>query len=74
MSYKLKNDVFRYRNIQNLDDIQAVDLVRKDNLNIAIDLKGYTKGSRMNIFSQRIAPIQVSFLGYPGTTGSKSID
>ena len=43
-------------------------------LDIAIDLNGYTQDNRAEIFFERIAPIQVNYLGYPGTMGSKSID
>ena len=63
-----------FRDIKCLTDIEAVKLARKDNIDIAIDLMGYTKNHRMNIFSYRVAPIQISYLGYPGSTGSNSID
>ena len=49
-------------------------MARNDQLDIAIDLMGYTSYNKMNIFSYRIAPIQISYLGYPGTTGSNQID
>jgi len=63
-----------YRNIGDLSDQEIVKIVREDKLDIAIDLKGHTKDSRMSIFANRVAPIQISYLGYPGTTGMKSID
>ena len=43
-------------------------------IHIAIDLSGFTKYCRPNLFKSRIAPIQVSYLGYPGTTGMNEID
>ncbi len=43
-------------------------------IDIAIDLKGLTQANRMGIFARRAAPIQVSYLGYPGTCGAKYID
>jgi predicted O-linked N-acetylglucosamine transferase (SPINDLY family) len=43
-------------------------------LDIAIDLSGYTKGGRTAIFAKRIAPIQINYLGYPGTMGAKYYD
>tara|TARA_Y100001968_G_scaffold251241_1_gene236439 strand:- start:340 stop:2337 length:1998 start_codon:yes stop_codon:yes gene_type:complete len=64
----------RYRNVEDLSDSEIVNIARDDKLDIAIDLKGYTKHSRMSIFANRVAPIQISYLGYPGTTGLKSID
>jgi len=39
-----------------------------------VDLNGYTKNSRVEIFSERFCPLQISFLGYPGTSGIKNID
>ena len=55
-----------------LDQIQT--LCKKNNIHIAIDLKGYTKDNQIDIFQKRVAPIQISYLGYPGTTGIKNID
>ena len=55
-------------------DYEAINLIRKDNINIAIDLNGYTKNARPNLFAKRVAPKQISFLGYPGTTAGDSID
>lgn len=43
-------------------------------IDIAVDLKGYTRGHRVTIFAQRVAPLQVNYLGYPGTMGSNFID
>tara|TARA_B100001250_G_scaffold412447_1_gene443684 strand:- start:40 stop:1887 length:1848 start_codon:yes stop_codon:yes gene_type:complete len=63
-----------FRDIKNMSIIESVELARSDNLDIAIDLKGYTKHNRMNIFAYRVAPIQVNYLGYPGSLGAKSID
>ena len=47
---------------------------RKLEIDIAVDLKGYTGNNRFGIFIERCAPIQISYLGYPGTTGSNCID
>jgi predicted O-linked N-acetylglucosamine transferase (SPINDLY family) len=49
-------------------------LVRKMEIDIAIDLKGYTRNCRPNIFAEGCAPIQVSYLGYPGTMAANYID
>ncbi len=63
-----------FKDIKELNDIEAVELARNDQLNIAIDLMGYIEHSRMNIFSYRVAPIQINYLGYPGSLGSDTID
>ena len=55
-------------------DEEVVKLSRDLNIDIAIDLNGYTKGSRPDIFSYKVAPIQVNYLGYPSTLGSKAYD
>ena len=49
-------------------------MAKKDELDIAVDLKGFTKNTRLSIFSLRVAPIQISYLGYPGTIGDSCID
>ena len=71
---ELKNNVDKFTNISNLSDEDAVYLARKDGIDIAVDLKGFTKNTRLSIFSYRVAPIQISYLGYPGTIGASCID
>jgi protein O-GlcNAc transferase len=51
------------------DDAQSVDHIRACNIDIAIDLNGHTKFNRHSIFAARVAPLQVNFLGFPGTMG-----
>ncbi len=74
MTIRLKNAFDKFSYIGDLMDYEAINLIRKDNINIAIDLMGYTKNARPNLFAKRVAPKQISFLGYPGTTGGDSID
>ena len=71
---KLKNLGCIFKNIKDFDEPQTIKLVRSDNLNIAIDLMGYTGNNRYFIFKNRIAPIQVNYLGFPSTMGTKSYD
>jgi len=63
-----------FKDIKRLNDDEVVDLVRNDKLDIAIDLMGYTENNRASIFAYRVAPIQINYLGYPGTLGAESID
>ena len=70
----IKKNVKSFIDISNMKDFEAVEISRKINIDIAIDLKGYTFGSRSKLFSYRLAPIQINFLGYPGTMGSSFID
>jgi predicted O-linked N-acetylglucosamine transferase (SPINDLY family) len=52
----------------------VAQLSRELEIDIAVDLKGYTEDCRIEIFSHRAAPVQVNYLGYPGTMGAKYID
>lgn len=56
------------------DDREIAELLASLEIDIAVDLAGYTDRHRARVFSYRPAPIAVSYLGYPGTTGSPNID
>tara|TARA_B100000965_G_C19472296_1_gene704681 strand:- start:22 stop:1059 length:1038 start_codon:yes stop_codon:yes gene_type:complete len=71
---RIKSCADSYQFVENLSNPELVKLARQDDLDIGVDLMGYTKNHRAMIFSQRIAPIQVTYLDYPGTTGSDSMD
>ncbi|KQM71376.1 tetratricopeptide repeat protein [Xylophilus sp. Leaf220] len=64
----------RFVEIGHLTDAQAMALARQDGIDIAVDLKGFTDDGRIGIFLQRAAPVQVAYLGYPGTAGTDCID
>jgi predicted O-linked N-acetylglucosamine transferase (SPINDLY family) len=64
----------RFVDVSSLPDRAVAELSRELAVDIAVDLMGYTRGSRPGIFAQRAAPIQVSYLGYPGTMGADFID
>ena len=55
-------------------DREVAKISRDLGIDIAIDLKGFTKDSRIGMFAERCAPIQVSYLGYPGTMGAPYFD
>lgn len=56
------------------DDAAVVQRCREAEIDIAIDLKGHTREARFGIFGRRCAPVQISYLGYPGTSGSPALD
>jgi len=58
----------------NMSDEQISELSRNFGINIGIDLKGFTRDARPGIFARRVAPIQVNFLGYPGTFSTDFFD
>ena len=55
-------------------DTEVAALMREMEIDIAIDLMGFTEGQRMGIFAQRCAPVQVNYLGFPGTVGTTFTD
>mgnify|MGYP001316566847 CR=1 FL=1 len=64
-----------FNNISLLNDLEASNLAKDKEIDIAIDCMGYTgNDNRFGIFLNRAASIQVNFLGYPGTSGSESMD
>lgn len=64
----------QFHEVNDLSDRQIVNLSHKLGIDIAVDLKGYTKDCRTGIFAERAAPVQVSYLGHPGTMGASFID
>jgi predicted O-linked N-acetylglucosamine transferase (SPINDLY family) len=57
-----------------MSDKQLAALLRAREIDIAVDLAGFTSGARPGIFADRAAPVQVSYLGFPGTSGADFID
>ncbi|PLW68186.1 tetratricopeptide repeat protein [Pseudohalioglobus lutimaris] len=74
MSHRLQEAVAHYHEVRHLGDKAIALLARSLEIDIAIDLKGYTQGSRPGIFAFRAAPVQISYLGYPGTMGMPAMD
>lgn len=57
-----------------LSTAELVARIRADEIGVLLDMKGYTLGARMDVLMHRPAPLQVSWLGYPGTTGADCLD
>lgn len=71
---EIVNAVDVFRDVKIKSDREIALLARKDEINISIDLAGYTANVRSGIFAYRASPIQISYLGYPGTMGASFID
>ncbi|MDE2274700.1 MAG: tetratricopeptide repeat protein, partial [Burkholderiales bacterium] len=64
----------RFIDLARSSDHEAARRIRADGIDLLIDLKGHTKDHRLGIFAQRPAPLQATFLGFPGTTGAAWMD
>jgi predicted O-linked N-acetylglucosamine transferase (SPINDLY family) len=74
MNLRIKAGVDHFLDVRTLSDNDIIMLARNFEIDIAVDLSGYTAGSRTGIFAERSAPIQINYLGYPGTMGADYID
>ncbi len=74
MRRRLKKSFDQFIEVGEKSDLEVAMLSRNLNIDIAVDLKGFTQDARMGIFAHRAAPIQVNYLGYPGTLGTNYID
>ncbi|MDD4915096.1 MAG: tetratricopeptide repeat protein [Methylococcales bacterium] len=74
MTDRLKAGFEHFIDIADMTDQQAAELVQSLEIDIAVDLGGHTQDSRTGLFAMRIAPLQVNFLGYPGTLGAGYMD
>jgi protein O-GlcNAc transferase len=63
-----------WRDAVGLSDQQTADLVQSDRIDILVDLKLHAANSQLLVFARKPAPVQVCWLGYPGTTGLPAID
>ncbi len=71
---RLLDNVDHFYDVGAKSDAEVVALARGVGIDIAVDLKGHTRDSRAAIFLSRVAPIQVNYLGYPGTGGGDAWD
>jgi protein O-GlcNAc transferase len=74
MRQRIANVVDHFIDVRTKSDSEVAQMSRSLGIDIAIDLGGYTKDSRTGIFAARCAPIQVNYLGYPGTMGASYMD
>jgi len=74
MNLRIKAGVDHFHDVQTMSHKDVVMLSRSVELDIAVDLGGFTQDSRTGIFAMQAAPIQVNYLGYSGTMGAEYID
>ena len=63
-----------WHSIFGVSDTDVINLIKNDKIDILVDLSGHTDKNRLLVFAQKPAPIQVTWLGYPNTTGLSAID
>ena len=71
---RIKTYADQWRDIRMLTDKNAAELVRNDGIDVLIDLAGHTDNNRILLFALKPAPLQVTWIGYPATTGLSTID
>jgi predicted O-linked N-acetylglucosamine transferase (SPINDLY family) len=74
MSARLKQAFDQWIDIGNLRDVEAAEKIRAAGIDILVNLNGYFGKLRMDVFAQRPAPLQVNYLGFPGTLGAPYMD
>lgn len=74
MAVTIRQRFDQFHEVRKLSDFAVAQLTKSLEIDIAIDLKGYTRGARPNVFAYKPAPILVSYLGYPGTLGANYFD
>lgn len=67
---RLKKAFDSFHDVDAMSDQAIAVLARREGIDIAVDLNGYTKGTRLGVFAYGAAPVQVGYLGFPGTIGA----
>lgn len=74
MRRRLKDAFEHFVDVAGNTDQEIAELLRRSEIDIAVDLMGFTADNRLNVLARRAAPIQVNYMGYPGTMGAPYID
>lgn len=71
---RIQNAADSFHDLASMESAQVAAWAAAEQVDILVDLKGYTAGGRLDLLSRRLAPIQVAYLGYPGTMGGGVLD
>ena len=65
---------FQFREVAGMNDADLMKQIAGDRIDLLVELNGLSRGNRLKMLAQRAAPVQLTWLGYPNTTGLKSMD
>ncbi|KAK6911273.1 O-GlcNAc transferase, C-terminal [Dillenia turbinata] len=71
---RIQSETEHFIDVSAMSSDMIAKLINEDKIHVLVNLNGYTKGARNEIFAMQPAPIQVSYMGFPGTTGANYID
>jgi protein O-GlcNAc transferase len=71
---RLRSAADQWRDIAALNDAEAAELIRRDHVDVLVDLSGHSSRHRLTVFARRPVPVQVTHFGYPNTTGLRAMD
>jgi protein O-GlcNAc transferase len=74
VTLRLRAHADDWRDVAGLNDDALIEMIRADRIDILVDLAGHTEFNRLSAFARRAAPVQVSYLGYPDSTGVITMD
>jgi protein O-GlcNAc transferase len=74
VTQRLRRHAAHWHAVSALSDAALAEQIRADGIDILLDLSGHTAGNRLLTFARKPAPLQVSWIGYPGTTGLQAMD
>ncbi len=74
LSQRLRRTFHEWRDVAPLSSPQVAEMIRQDRIDVLFDLAGHTRGMRLSVFAERPAPVQITWLGYQGTTGLRAMD
>ncbi len=71
---QIKSMATKFELISRMEDIEAAEMIAKDEIDVLFDLSGFTKGARLGIFKIKAAPVQITHIGYFGTLAMPEMD
>lgn len=71
---RLRSNFAHWQTVASLTDDEMAERIRGDGIDILVDLSGHTAHNRLLVFARKPSPLQVSWMGYPGTTGLSAMD